>query len=384
MRNASNWARGGAGALTLAVALGLAAPLAAQPPNNASHAAPQNPPQAQPQPAPTDPLHEAERSVVRVVTISLDAVGEPVALETGSGFAVAPGLVVTNRHMVVGAPQAVAVETFIIPERDAGGQAQRALVKQTWIDADLALLAAPGFAAPPMVIAESQPGKEATVRALGYPGVTDEVRKLPLTEILRPQEPYVTPGSIALFSNVAPGGARIDTIFHTAPINPGNSGGPLIDACGRVVGVNTWGAGEQMGDDGQLTTPQGQFIATQSSVLARFLSDADIKASFGAGPCVPASVQVLQDRLKSDETAIAGEKDQLNRLENELQSAEAKARQTSVALSIVAAGLGALIVALIALRLRPRRPRGDAQAAPVGPAPPTTPNADAASVETVS
>jgi S1-C subfamily serine protease len=379
MRNASNWARGGAGALALSAALGFAAPLAAQP-----HGAPQNAPRTQPQPAPTDPLHEAERSVVRVVTISLDAVGEPVALETGSGFAVAPGLVVTNRHMVVGAPQAVVVETFIIPERDAGGQAQRALVKQTWIDADLALLAAPGFASPPMVIAESQPGKEATVRALGYPGVTDEVRKLPLADILRPQEPYVTPGSIALFSNVAPGGARIDTIFHTAPINPGNSGGPLIDACGRVVGVNTWGAGEQMGDDGQMTTPQGQFIATQSSVLARFLSDADIKASFGAGPCVPASVQVLQDRLKSDETAIAGEKDQLNRLENELQGAEVKARQTSVALSIVAAGLGALIVALIALRLRPRRrPGAGPQVAPATP-PPGPPNADAASVETVS
>jgi hypothetical protein len=375
MRNASNWARGGAGALALAVALGVAAPLDAEPPAHGG--------QAKAAGEATDPLHEAERSVVRVVTISLDAVGEPVALETGSGFAVAPGLVVTNRHMVVGAPQAVEVETFIIPERDAGGQAERAIIKQTWVDADLALLAAPGFGSPPMVIAEAQPGKEATVRALGYPGVTDEVRKLPLTEILRPQEPYVTPGSIALFSTVAPGGAKIDTIFHTAPINPGNSGGPLIDACGRVIGVNTWGAGEQMGDDGQMTTPQGQFIATQASVLARFLSDADVKASFGAGPCVPAPVQVLQDRLKSDETAIASEKDQLSRLETELQGAEVKARQTSVAVSIVAAGLGALIVALIALRLRPRRPRGDA-AAPVGPAPTPTPKADAAGVETVS
>ncbi len=376
MPNASNWARVGAGALTLAVTLGLSAPLAAQPAQS----------QAQSSSAaePTDPLHEAERSVVRVVTISLDAVGEPVALETGSGFAVASGLVVTNRHMVVGAPQAVEVETFIIPERDAGGQAQRALVKQTWVDADLALLVAPGFASPPMVIAKSQPGKEATVRALGYPGVTDEVRKLPLTEILRPQEPYVTPGSIALFSNVAPGGAQIDTIFHTAPINPGNSGGPLIDACGRVVGVNTWGAGEQMGDDGQMTTPQGQFIATQSSVLSRFLSDAGVKASFGEGPCVSASVQVLQDRLKSDEAAIAGEKDQLTRLETELQGAELKDRHTSVGLSIVAAGLGALIVALIALRLRPRRPRGGDALTPVAPAPTPTPKADAASVETVS
>jgi serine protease Do len=367
MRDASNWARGGAGALALAVALGLAAPLAAQ------TAA-----------GPSDPLHEAERSVVRVVTISLDAVGAPVGVETGSGFAVAPGLVVTNRHMVQGQAQAVETETFVIPERDAGGQALRAFVKQTWADADLALLAAPNLPSPAMVIADTQPGKEATVRALGYPGVTDEVRKLPLTEILRPQEPYVTPGSIALFSAVAPGGARIDTIFHTAPINPGNSGGPLIDACGRVIGVNTWGAGEQMGDDGQVTTPQGQFIATQASVLARFLSDAAVKASFGAGPCVPASVQVLQDRLKSDEAAIAGEKDQISRVETELQVAEVKARQTSVTLSIVGAALGVLIVILLALRLRPRRPRAGAAGAPVRPAPTPAPQADAASVETVS
>jgi hypothetical protein len=337
------------------------------------------------QPEGTDPLHQAERGVVRVVTISLDALGEPMGLETGSGFAVAPGMVVTNRHMVAGAAQAVQVQTFVIPERDAGGTAQRAVIKQTWVDADLALLSAPGLGSPGLTIAESQPGKEATVRALGYPGVTDEVRKLPLTEILRPQEPYVTPGSIALFSAVAPGGARIDTIFHTAPINPGNSGGPLIDACGRVIGVNTWGAGDELGDNGQMMTPQGQFIATQSSVLARFLTDANVKASFGAGPCVPASVQVLQDRLKGDETAIAGEKDELTRLQAELQGAEAKARKTSMELSITAAGLGALIMALIALRfLRPRRPRGGAQAPAGAPSPTPSPEAASAHVETVS
>ena len=334
-------------AIGLAVGLGLAAPGIAQPPP--------------PSTSSLDSVQAAERSVVRVVTVSLDAVGEPIGMDTGSGFVVAPGLVVTNHHMVVGSAQAAETETFVIPELDAGGQSERATVKQTWTDADLALLAAPGLTSPALTISTTQPGKEATVRALGFPGVTDEVRNLPLTEILRPQETYVTAGSIALFSKVAPGGGRIDTIFHTAPINPGNSGGPLIDACGRVIGVNTWGAGAQLGEDGQMTTPQGQFIATQSSVLARFLGDAQVKALFSTGPCVPASVQTLEDRLKADETAIAGQRDQLTSLQSQLTDAQARQKQQASLVSAVPWGLGLLTVVMLALRFWPRgRPRAKA------------------------
>jgi S1-C subfamily serine protease len=299
-----------------------------------------------------DPLRDAERSVVRVVTVSLDNTGQPIDLDTGSGFVVAPGEVVTNHHVVAGAAQAAEVDTFVIPERDTGGQAVRASVTQTWTDADMVLLSAPTLTSPPIPIARVSPGKDATVRAIGYPGITDQVRGLSLTEILSPQEPYVTPGSIALFSSIAPGGNRVDTIFHTAPINPGNSGGPLVDACGRVIGVNTWGANAQLDSDGQVTAPQGQFIATRSSVLIQFLSDSQISpASLVDGACVPAADQTMQDRLKSDEGAIAAATNQVSQLQSQMQGDESREKQLSLWLILVTAALGVLAIVAAVSRL---------------------------------
>jgi len=302
------------------------------------------------QDAPVDALRQSERSVVRVVTVSLDELGDPVALDTGSGFVVAHGKVVTNRHVVQGSPSAAKVEVFVIPDLDAGGTAQRATVKQTWAEADLALLDAPLLSSPPIAIATIAPGKDAIVHALGYPGVTDEVRNLPLSESLKPQEPYVTPGSIALFSTVAPGGAQIDTIFHTAPINPGNSGGPLIDGCGRVIGVNTWGADSQMVENGEVSIPQGQFIATRASVLAKFLADAQIKATLAEGACVPPADQTLQERLRGDESAIAVLGIRLAKAEARLDEAAAREKQLGLELTVAIAAVVLLVLGLALTR----------------------------------
>jgi putative serine protease PepD len=48
----------------------------------------------------------------------------------------------------------------------------------------------------------------------------------------------------------SPNGVPVDALQTDAPINPGNSGGPLLDAAGRVIGVNTQSASRSGNSNG--------------------------------------------------------------------------------------------------------------------------------------
>ena len=67
-------------------------------------------------------------------------------------------------------------------------------------------------------------------------------------------------------------------IVHTASIAKGNSGGPLVDGCGRVVGINTC-----------INVDQSQSAkinyAIRSQVIAAFLQSAGASARNDARPC---------------------------------------------------------------------------------------------------
>jgi S1-C subfamily serine protease len=152
----------------------------------------------------------------RVLTRSLPR--EPLPGK-GTGFAVAPGYVVTNDHVVRG-PGAVRV-------RVAGQAPVGCEVVGSDEGSDLALLKValpPRVALPPLRIAPAAPaGRGTEVMALGY-ALDGESLKF-------------TRGAVS--ARTGGPGAEPPVLVLDQRINPGNSGGPLCDACGNVVGVVT-------------------------------------------------------------------------------------------------------------------------------------------------
>jgi len=144
---------------------------------------------------------------------------------SGTGFLVdRDGTIVTNAH-VVGDAQQVQVRF------EDDGELHDARVLGVDASTDLAAIRVDAGAAQgvrPLELADSdrvQVGDSAV--AIGYPLGLDRTATAGIVSGLEREIQ-------------APNGFSIDKVIQTdAPINPGNSGGPLLDASGRVIGVNS-------------------------------------------------------------------------------------------------------------------------------------------------
>jgi putative serine protease PepD len=144
---------------------------------------------------------------------------------SGTGFVVrSDGTIVTNAHVVAGA------ETAQVRFGDSGEMVD-AEVLGSDTSSDLAVLRVdPGSVGRlrPLPLADSEKVRVGdAVVAIGHPFGLDRT---------------ATAGIVSGVGREirAPDGFQIDEVIQTdAPINPGNSGGPLLDARGRVIGVNS-------------------------------------------------------------------------------------------------------------------------------------------------
>ncbi|MEO3471729.1 trypsin-like peptidase domain-containing protein [Roseomonas sp. CAU 1739] len=202
---------------------------------------------------------------------------------TGTGFVVAPGLVVTNAHVVAPLDPA---RVYVVNRR-LGRPVTMQVVAQTPEPApgkpDFALLRLPADA--PALSPLGLTGVASRldpVIAAGFPQAimqTDTNFQALLDGNIRSiPELAVTDGLISAVQNLPSG---LTVMPHTAAISRGNSGGPLVDRCGRVVGVNTFGF---------FNAEQGERVsyAQKEDSLAVFLRANGVTVTELTGACQPA------------------------------------------------------------------------------------------------
>ena len=241
-------------------------------------------------PARADDISVAGRSVVRVVVVAFED-GEVVDFGHGSGFAVAPNRIVTNAHVVQVAADADKdlVAVGVVPSE--GSQSYRARVLAVDPARDLALLELEQGTVPPIALYAGPMEDGSPVAALGYPGNVDLATARSAEDYIRPLPPT---RSVGIFSNVRPINGIV-TLLHTANIARGHSGGPLLDQCGRVLGVNTLITRNQDGD-----APFAFAVANRE--LTTFLRAARQPFQSTAAECVS-----MVDRLRQDQERTAAE-----------------------------------------------------------------------------
>ena len=297
-------------------------------------------------------VDEAERGIVRVVVI-LESPEGRMLYGSGSGFVVAPNLVVTNAHVVAPARQRPEYGVAVVPPHGDGLITAR-IIRYSPLS-ELALLEFSGGAdLPALTISTVEPSPGDAVLALGYPDV--DYQGASGADLLRPTPASRTSGRIAALRDRAPTGDQIPTINHEAVISSGSSGGPLLDECGRVLGVNSW---HVSGAD----TRETRGVSTRAAQLLQFLDEAGVSPNLSDERCLPLEARIAADR----EATIGALEAQNQELEKKLETAD---RLTRIAVVILMAGTLALFVAVVVLgavvlgRGRRRAPAqaGDAQA----------------------
>jgi S1-C subfamily serine protease len=188
-------------------------------------------------------------------------------VSTGSGFLIdAAGDILTNYHVVQGANRGSGVTVQF-----EDNISRRAAVVGVDPNNDLALLRVDMNGVPPVEPLELGDSESVQVGdptlAIGNPFGLDRTLTSGIVSALQRQIQ-------------APNGFAIDNVIQTdAPINPGNSGGPLLDADGRVIGINS--QIETAADDGEGSVGIGFAIPidTAKAFLPRPEQRADVLAA---------------------------------------------------------------------------------------------------------
>lgn len=169
-------------------------------------------------------------------------------LSMGTGFLVAPGVILSNSH-VIGTP--MPNSPIFVTGKTLGGLQKAQLLNATPLSEKREGLNTPDFALLKLTTGTSTNTATLPLTALveklepvvaaGFPGFELQVDPK-FAALLEKNEMSAIPELVMSSGEISVVRVEDETptvIAHTAIVSQGNSGGPLVDRCGRVVGINT-------------------------------------------------------------------------------------------------------------------------------------------------
>jgi S1-C subfamily serine protease len=235
-------------------------------------------------------------------TVLIIGFKDPDGISQGSGFFVSDRNVVTNHHVIAG----VSEGNIFVASRAIGGIRRARLVAASQpppseddeIRMDLAVLEIQPVGSHPSLRLGTTPPKLSTAYVAGFPGfitqrdvdfetfitrLQDSLRGGNVDEALSSQRVSVPSADLKYgrINNVMSTGRNVvPIVIHDMQLARGNSGGPLVDACGRLGGINSL----------LFTSDQGSQqanVAQDVSLVRKFLTDNHIAFVSDDSACNP-------------------------------------------------------------------------------------------------
>lgn len=191
---------------------------------------------------------------------------------SGSGFVVAPGVVLTNAHVVEGHRG----EVVLIPDGEdprISANQYRGTVGEVYDIEDVAIIRFSGpMPARVLAIAGTEPERGTEIWAVGYPGVANT--NITDREVIASFSRGVVTRVAEGMTSHSEGRGVTRLLQHDALTAPGSSGGPILDNCHRIVAIHAQGVPDSILKEGIVST-----------VLPELLRRAGVKPTISPGRC---------------------------------------------------------------------------------------------------
>ncbi len=182
--------------------------------------------------APPNPVSSLAQSLEQATVLIIGDTGK--ALKTGTGFFIAPGIILTNAHVTQGSNKNI----YAVGKFSELVSKAKLIAVSSEKGRDYAVLQVSITNVEPLKFSTNI-ARTQKISAWGFPGAVTDVdpnfKALLEGTAKSPPEVVYSEGTVSVVQEQNP-----PIIFHSAVVSHGNSGGPLVNENGDVVGINTY------------------------------------------------------------------------------------------------------------------------------------------------